>query len=342
MLKKIIRPSTELYLGSEILHPDLLLPFGRTLRVVLVVDETIRDLYGVDLAKRIGATLLSISSGEKGKTLKRAEELIDQLSRMGCGRDTLLIAMGGGVTTDLAAFAASIYLRGIPLILIPTTLLAIVDAAIGGKTGVDTLYGKNQIGTIYPPKAIFADLSLLKTLPEKERLNGLAEILKMGLIRDPLILEMDRNDPRLIERAIDGKIGVVEQDPTERSLRRILNFGHTIGHALEAVADYEIPHGEAVAIGSLAEAHLSMRLGYLPREEFERIEELYRPFSLRLPKNYSRKSLLSAMAHDKKNEKGKIRFVLIDRIGHPLPFDGAYCLPVDQTELEPTLEWMEK
>ncbi len=344
MKKILIHSSTELYIGRNLLTADRLLEFCGKMRTVLIADEEIKDLYAVDLAKKIDAKLLTIPSGEKAKALETAMVVIDELFKMGCARDTALIALGGGVTTDLVGFIASIYMRGIPLIFIPTTLLAIVDAAIGGKTGVDTSYGKNLIGTMYYPKAIFADLDLLQTLPEKEWFNGLAEILKMGLIRDPAIWEMaqkNRKDPDLILKAIQGKIEIVEQDPTEQGMRRILNFGHTIGHALETVSHYEMSHGEAVAIGSVIEAHLSMRLGYLSEKDFEPIQAMYTHWSLKLPKDYTRAKLLQAMSRDKKKARGEIRFVLIDKIGHAMPFEGDYCRTVMQSELEPTLDWME-
>ena len=344
MLKILTCSSTELYIGQNILTADRLLECCGKLRIILIADAAIKDLYAVDLARKIHAELLTIPTGEKAKALETVQNLIDELCKMGCGRDTVLIALGGGVTTDLVGFVASIYLRGVPLIFIPTTMLAIVDAAVGGKTAIDTPYGKNLIGTIYYPKAIFADLDMLQTLPEKEWFNGLAEILKMGLIQEPTIWEMaekNNKDPDLILKAIQGKIRVVEEDPTERGLRRILNFGHTIGHALEMVAHYAMPHGEAVALGCAVEAHLSMRLGYLSTKDFKQIEGMYNRFSLKLPKTYVRSQLFSAMAHDKKKAHGEIRFVLIDKIGHAVPFDGAYCRVVTQSELGPTLDWME-
>jgi 3-dehydroquinate synthase len=344
-MKKIhIRPSTELYIGQNLLTSNRLLEFCDKLRIVLIADAKIKDLYAVDLARKLHAELLTIPNGEKTKALETVQNLLDELFKMGCGRDTLLIALGGGVTTDLIGFVASVYMRGLPLILIPTTLLAIVDAAIGGKTAIDTPYGKNLIGTIYYPKAIFADLDMLQTLPEKEWFNGLAEILKMGLIYESAIWEMAKKngkDPDLILKAIQGKIAVVEQDPTDQGLRRILNFGHTIGHALETVAQYTMPHGEAVALGCVVEAHLSMRLGYLPEKDFEQIQAMYRRFPLKLPKAYVRPKFFQAMGHDKKKALGEIRFVLIDKIGHAIPFEGAYCRTVTQSELEPTLDWME-
>ncbi len=343
MKKILIPPATELYFGRNLMTK--VRESCGSLRTIVIADAALKELYAEDVAKKIGAELLTIPSGEKAKSREIEHYLIDELCKRKCGRDTLLIALGGGVTTDLVGFVASIYMRGVPLILIPTTLLAIVDAAIGGKTGIDTSYGKNLVGTIYPPQAIFSDLNMLDTLPEKEWFNGRAEVLKMGLIQDASIWEMagkNSQDPEIILKAIEGKIAIVTQDPREHSLRRVLNFGHTIGHALETVAEYEMPHGEAVALGCVVEAHLSMQLGYLEENAFEQIRALYASFPLKLPINYSRSALLQAMAHDKKKAKGEVRFVLIDRIGHAHPFEGAYCRTVTQSALEPTLDWMER
>lgn len=350
MKKILIRPSmsplsTEIYIGKGLLS-NLVVEFLAKLKgqIIVVADSVVKDLYAADFAKQVQAKLLTIPSGEKAKTQETATYLMNELFKIGAGRDTTLIAFGGGVTTDLVGFVASIYMRGIPLILIPTTLLGCVDAAIGGKTAIDNQFGKNLIGTIYHPKAIFNDLDLLQTLPEKEWLNGLAEILKMGLIYDPLIWELagkNGKDPTLILKAIQGKIAIIEQDPTEQGLRRILNFGHTIGHALETVAHYEMEHGEAVALGCLTEGYLSVRLGYLSEKDFEEIQSMYSRFSLKLPKAYIRAKFLSAMIHDKKNASGETRFVLIDRIGHAIPFEEAYARVVTSHELESTLEWME-
>ncbi len=343
--KILIFPSTELFLGNQLLKTDKLLELCGNQKVVLVADAAIKDLYAVALAKKLRANLLTIPSGEKTKNWDTAQTLIDQLFQVGCGRDTLLIALGGGVTTDLVGFVASIYMRSLPFISIPTTLLAMVDAAIGGKTAINTPYGKNLIGTMYPPQAIFVDFDVLQTLPAKEWLNGLAEILKMGLIRDGSLWEMAQKNGEssaMILQAILGKMQVIEQDPMEQGLRRILNFGHTIGHALEAVSLYKMPHGQAVALGCLVEAHLSLQLNYLAKEDFDSILAMYKKFALTLPKTYTRSHLLQAMAHDKKRAFGQIRFVLIDQIGHAIPFDGAYCRSVSPNELESTLDWMEQ
>lgn len=336
--KFLIRPATTLFVGSHLLDP--LLEFCNGRRVVLIADEKIQDPL---FAKKIGAEFLTIPSGEKTKRLETVERLVDQLCQMGCERDTLLIAMGGGVTTDLVGFVASIYMRGVPLILIPTTLLAMVDAAIGGKTGIDTAWGKNLLGTVYPPQAIFADLDRLQTLPEGEWFNGMAEILKMGLICDSQIWERGPGrDPELMVKAIQGKIAIVDQDPLEQGLRRVLNFGHTVGHALERVSEYMMPHGEAVAFGCVVEAYLSMKLGYLAEQEFAQIEAVYGRFPLRLPKNYDRGQFLSAMAQDKKKARGEVRCVILEKIGRALPFEGTYCRVVKESEWESALDWMEQ
>lgn len=327
--------STELYFGEGLLS---------TLKVdgkkFLIADEGLKELYATDLAKQIGAELLTLPSGERAKSQEVATHLMEQLFQLGADRESTLIGLGGGAATDLIGFVASIYMRGLPLILIPTTLLGAVDAVIGGKTAIDTPFGKNLIGTLYHPKAIFIDLNLFQTLPDKERLNGMAEILKMGLIYDRSMWGKELSQ-ELILKAIRAKISIIEQDAKDHSLRRILNFGHTIGHALETVSGYAMAHGEAVALGSLVESHLSCTLSYLSDSDFDEIKRVLSRFPLKLPKNYSRSKLLEAMKHDKKRGGGALRFVLIDRIGHAIPFDGAYCRPLSPSELEPSLNWME-
>jgi 3-dehydroquinate synthase len=260
------------------------------------------------------------------------------------GRDTLLIAIGGGVVTDLGGFLAATYNRGIPLILIPTTLLGMVDAAIGGKTGVNTHFGKNLIGAYYPPQDIFIDPSLLSTLPEKEWINGASEIIKYALIHSPALFQqlannMDKWDARdpiylqgLINASIAIKQEVIEADFQESGYRRILNFGHTIAHAIETLEDYRISHGEAVALGMLIEGYLSYRLGLLSQDEFEEINALLRlfRFPLHLPPSITLEKLLQAMATDKKAKGAHPRFVLLNGIGSVAPFDGTYCSEVDE------------
>ncbi len=348
MKKLIISPrlqdsNTDLCINKGILKSSVLEDLCQTIsKNRVIIAATCMKKLGCTLSRKVGASLLLVPDGEKAKTYAVKMRLEKALFKKGCGRDTVLIALGGGTTTDLVGFLASEYMRGVPLILIPTTLLAMTDAAIGGKTGINLPFGKNLIGSFYHPKAILIDSEVLDSLPEKERLNGYAEILKMGLVFDPCILELSTKSEEVIERAIHAKIRVITEDPHETGLRRILNFGHTIGHALETLSKYKMAHGHAVALGSLAEAHLSYVLGFLKHPDFEKLSSLYQPFSLKLPKGYQRTSLLKAMLHDKKNATGQIRCVLIDRLGHACPFDGAYCRVITAQEMSPTLTWMEK
>lgn len=335
---------TALHYGENFLEEALHSYFSsRKGKRVVLTDSLVQELYANPLAEQLGATLITIPRGEKAKAQEIAFMVLQKLFELGVDKDTTLLAMGGGSTTDLGGFVASICLRGIPLVLIPTTLLACVDAAIGSKTAIDTPFGKNLIGSFYPPQAIFIDIHLLKTLPHKEWLNGLAEVLKMGLIHDPLLCDsFEKEDLSWIRKAIEGKREIVKQDPQDQSIRRILNFGHTVAHALEAISHYELSHGEAVALGCLVESYLSLRLGYLSQADFSRIETLYSLFPKKLPQAYTRTAFLQALQRDKKNKGGAVRFVLIDRIGHALAFEGAYVRPVSLEELTPVLDWMEE
>jgi 3-dehydroquinate synthase len=255
--------------------------------------------------------------------------LFTRLVRHGADRQSLLCALGGGVVGDLGGFVAATYMRGIPFVQIPTSLLAMVDSSIGGKTGVNHQLGKNLIGAFYPPRAVFTDVALLQSLPEREYLCGLSEIVKAGIIADPelfLFIEahaeaVHQRDAHvlttLIERAITVKVDVVQQDPTERGLRAILNFGHTIGHALEAVTAYQqYSHGEAVAVGMALVTLLSERLGYCQAETRQRVHRLLD--RLRLPLTYTGappEQILDAMRRDKKSLNGMVRFILLQDIG---------------------------
>jgi 3-dehydroquinate synthase len=270
-----------------------------------------------------------VAEGEKSKSLATASRLFTRLVRHGADRQSLLCALGGGVVGDLGGFVAATYMRGIPFVQIPTSLLAMVDSSIGGKTGVNHRLGKNLIGAFYPPRAVFTDVALLQSLPEREYLCGLSEIVKAGIIADPelfLFIEahaeaVHQRDAHvlttLIERAITVKVDVVQQDPTERGLRAILNFGHTIGHALEAVTAYQqYSHGEAVAVGMALVTLLSERLGYCQAETRQRVHRLLD--KLRLPLTYTGappEQILDAMRRDKKSLNGMVRFILLQDIG---------------------------
>lgn len=347
-------PETEYWLGRQFLTGELL--SQRTeqygYQTVIIADAAIASTLGAKLSCACQAKMLTIPGGEHCKTREMKQQLEDALLREKYGRDTVLIALGGGVTMDLVGFLASTYLRGVPLILVPTTLLAAVDAAIGGKTGVDTPHGKNLIGTFYLPKAIIVDLNVLQTLPTQEWLNGLAEILKSALIANAALWDLcERPDWReqgpleqIVEWTALVKMQAIGRDPLENGMRRMLNFGHTIAHGLEAIAQYKIAHGEAVALGLIVESYLSMQLGYLSPVDFAAIQRRLSQagFALRLPADYNRQRFLEALCFDKKKARGTVRFTLIEAIGKALPFDGEYCRPIPPTSLDQMIAWMEQ
>ncbi len=328
----IILPSrqtkTTLHFGENFIDASLLKKLSQNTKIVIIADT-----YFESFVKELQFPFLIIEGGEIAKTQKKKEEIETFLFKEKCGKDTTLIALGGGTITDLVAFTASTYMRGIPLILIPTTLLAMVDAAIGGKTSINTPFGKNLLGTYYSPNAILCDFQFLKTLSLKEWRNGVSEILKMGLIRDPSLYQTQITQ-EIIQKAILRKIEIVNQDPYDQGFRKILNFGHTVGHALETVSKYTLSHGEAVAIGGLIESHLSMDLGFLSASNFQEIKKM---FSLDVI-NYPAQTIIEAMRLDKKNQNQEIHIVLIDRIGHALEFEGKYTKPVSEPELLNTLK----
>ncbi len=327
-------------------------------RAVIIATESVATSWGEIVRnqlenKKIQASLFTIPPGEKHKSRKTKEQIENQMFDSKCGRDTLLIALGGGVTTDLGGYIAATYSRGIPLVLIPTSLLAMVDASIGGKNGIDVPQGKNLLGTFYQPKAIYIDPDVLKTLPDRELRNGLVEMIKHGLIADASYFEYLRShakqilarDSTTLEAAIHGscviKKTIVEEDPQERGKRRLLNCGHTIAHALEHLLKYQIPHGEAVAIGIIIEGYLSHLMGHLSKADLSAIFDIFNVYGIPLHKlrNINHLSLVEAMLLDKKSSRGIPRYVLLEGIGKPLSFDGHYCTPVDQSHLLEAITW---
>ena len=281
--------------------------------------------------------LIEIPSGEAAKSIQTCLEVVEKLIQAGADRTSALIALGGGVVGDITGFIASTYMRGIPYIQIPTTLLSQVDSSIGGKTAIDLPTGKNLMGSFHQPKAVFIDLSFLQTLPEREFKSGLAEILKCGIIDDPALfaalesgaVEIARRDvdflEKIIARTCQIKKGMVEMDETDKGMRRYLNFGHTIGHALEAESEYSLSHGESVSVGMIAAALLSERLNYLPASEQERIAATVETLGLphRVPDNSSTEGILSRLKVDKKKSGEKVNFVLLKRLGMPFINGGV-------------------
>jgi 3-dehydroquinate synthase len=284
--------------------------------------------------------LITVPAGEAAKSLKTVSFCYDQLAEQRLERKSFIVALGGGVVGDLAGFVASTYLRGIPFIQIPTTLLAQVDSSVGGKVGVNLRAGKNLVGAFHQPRLVLCDLDTLRTLPEREYRSGLSEVIKYGIIYDAALFEklerclpqLLRRDAKLLEtviaRCCEIKAEIVRQDETESGLRALLNFGHTIGHGLEAISHYgKYLHGEAIAIGQVAAAVLSHRLTGLALTDVQRISRLFKhaglPTDIKLNRS-QRASLMRAMQLDKKVTGGEIKFVLARRLGraefgHPVP-----------------------
>jgi 3-dehydroquinate synthase len=305
---------------------------------LVVTQPRIFKALGQPLRKKFPVAF--IPDGERAKTLATVSRLVDRMVELKLTRQSTVIAVGGGVVGDVSGFVASIYMRGIPVVQVPTTLLAQVDSSIGGKTGVNHRVAKNLIGTFYQPSLVLSDPLVLKTLPEREYVSGLYEALKYGVIRDVALFEdFERNgemflkrDPEAIERLVARcaaiKAEVVMSDEKEGDLRRILNFGHTVGHGLEAAARYRgIKHGEAVGYGMIAAARIGTALRKLESSDGTRIEAAIGSLG-RLPRlnGIQIKSVLNALHHDKKVRDGAIHFVLPQAIGRVeitpnVPFD---------------------
>jgi shikimate kinase / 3-dehydroquinate synthase len=311
--------SYEVRVGSGLLDEVARLVGGGP--AALISDENVAPLF----AARCGVeTVLVIPPGENHKRLETVRHLYDGLLAAGLDRSGTVVALGGGVVGDVAGFVAATYMRGVRLVQCPTTLLAMVDASVGGKTGVDLPQGKNLAGAFKQPEAVLADILTLGTLPPAEVAAGLAEVVKHGLLAEPSLLDRlaEQNwlplpppeaRQQLVAAAIAVKRDVVEEDPYEQGRRAVLNLGHTFAHAIEQVSDYTVRHGEAVAIGLVAAAHLSALLGYAEPALQEEIESLLRHLTLpaRIPANLAPEALLAAMGSDKKRAQGRLRFVLI-------------------------------
>lgn len=342
-------------IGSDILvESDFLAYVKGFTRVVLITDHHVQKLYADHVVKALegqgcDVLLISIEPGESSKTREQKHSIEDQMLEAGCGRDILMIALGGGVVSDLAGFIASTYARGVALCYIPTTLLAMVDAAIGGKTGVNTAHGKNLIGTFYQPQRVFCDLKMFSTLSHDEMANGLVESVKHALIWDAdYFIEVDallddfyqgkellQDDLlSLVLRSCQIKIEVVEQDETEQGgVRQILNFGHSVAHALERELGYQISHGQAVLMGLWVESFCSFERGFLSMGDFNRIKRALAKISFSKVidfKSLSLDALYEAMRLDKKALARQPRFVLLDRLGQARSFEGRFSFGVEK------------
>ncbi len=326
--------------------------------IAIIADETTGLLFGKKLQKQLlssglNVQLFTFPPGEVNKTRKTKEILEDQLLDQGFGRDSCIVALGGGITIDLAGFVAATYCRGIPIVMMPTSLLAMVDASIGGKSGVNVSQGKNLVGAIHQPSKVVIELSFLQTLPQKELANGIVEMIKHGVIASyDHFAQLEKFGPNfgkdaatvssLIAQSCLIKKEIIEADEKESGKRRLLNFGHTVGHALELLSGYSLSHGEAVAIGMLAESHLAVQRQLLAPAALDRIKNLLNlcGLNLQLPQRFDVDRIIEAMSFDKKSLKKNPRFSMVEAIGSPLPLDGAYCTVVEREQLVQLCNWL--
>jgi 3-dehydroquinate synthase len=327
----------------------------RAHRYAIVTDDHVGPLYADRVRVALGTgrtTVYTIPAGETHKTRETWAQLTDAMLSDGLGRDTALIALGGGVIGDLGGFVAATYMRGIPYVQVPTTLLAMIDASIGGKTGVDTPAGKNLVGAFHQPAAVVADPNVLQTLPRDHLRGGLAEAIKHGVIADaayfedvaaaaPAIVAGPQNAADALERVVVRSIGikadVVRRDEREGGVRKTLNFGHTIGHAIELRSAYRMLHGEAVAVGMVLESAVAERLGVAEPGTTERVRAAVERTGLpaRRPADQSPAEILSATRTDKKVRGGTVEYALPSRVGAMAGAECGWAVPVaDEIVLE--------
>ena len=335
---------------------------ARAHRYAVVTDENVGPHYLGRVRDALAAVTggdrvheVVVPPGERCKTREQWASITDVLLASGCGRDTVIIALGGGVVGDLAGFVAATYMRGVPVVQVPTTLLAMVDASVGGKTAVDTPAGKNTVGAFHPPALVVIDPRTLASLPARELRAGLAEVIKHGVIADCDELErvaslgsaldatgaitVDRGLESLIERSVRIKAAVVAADERELGLRKVLNFGHTIGHGVEAASDYALLHGEAVAIGMVAEARLAERVAVAENGTAAAVEQAVSAAGLpaRLPPGTAPAHVLELMQSDKKRRHGALEYALPLRVGAMAGESTGWAIPIPNAEVEAVL-----
>lgn len=345
--------SYPIHIGSSLIHnPELFAAHVKGRTVMVVTNTTVGPLYASALTQTLqtaGAkqvAQVTLPDGEEYKDWPTLQRVFDALLQNHCDRKTVLVALGGGVIGDMGGFAASAFMRGIPFIQVPTTLLSQVDSSVGGKTGINHPLGKNMIGAFYQPQLVVTDIATLNTLPDRELSCGLAEIIKHGAIADTRYLQdvedhmpaLLARDPealaRVVNRSCEIKAEVVSKDEREGGLRAILNFGHTFGHAIEAGMGYgQWYHGEAVGCGMVIAAEVCKRMGRLSAEDADRLKRLVIAAKLpALPPKLGVDQFMALMAHDKKNDAGAIKYVLLNGLG------SASTSPADEALVRQTLQ----
>lgn len=305
----------------------------REKKLCIITDSKVNGYYSEDICNVLKdkckeVVVFSFPDGEKSKNLDTVKDIYEFLIQHKFDRKDMLLALGGGVVGDITGFAAATYLRGIDFVQIPTTLLAQVDSSVGGKTGVDFNQYKNMVGAFYMPKLVYMNLSVLKTLDDRQYYAGMGEVMKYGLIKNAPFYEwiidnmyeiherdMDTLEEMVVRSCTYKKI-VVEKDPTEKGERAILNFGHTIGHAIEKAKNFELLHGECIALGSVAAAYISWKKNLISMEEYYEIRDMYVPFNLPITiDSIDPDEILQLIASDKKVEGDKIKFILLKKVG---------------------------
>ncbi len=353
-LKRVVDDSYEIETGSGLtdnLIRDLKAGLvGKLKKFALITDSTVKDLYAAEIFRRMieagfSGEMFVFPAGEKSKTRQTKAELEDRMIDAGFKRDCFVLAVGGGVVTDIAGFLAGTYGRGVPFINYATTLLAAADASVGGKTAVDTPVATNLIGLFNQPKKVYIDVACWKTLPGREISSGLAETIKHACLADKEFFEYleshiekimalsDEECEHISAKNCEIKYRVVMKDERESGLREILNLGHTVGRAIETESDYRLLHGEAVAIGLVAECALSVKYGYMSPEESQRVIKLLEKAKLptKIPSYIDRERLVKKLYTDKKVRDGKLRFVLQKGIGSIVEFEsGVYAAAIPE------------
>ena len=317
------------WIGKGILH-DIgwhIEGLGLQNHVIAITNDRVAPLYGQALVNRLPrADLIVMPDGEEHKNLATVAKIYDEMLALGADRKTTLIALGGGITGDAAGYVAATYMRGLRLVQMPTTLLAMVDASVGGKVGVDLPQGKNLIGAFKQPQAVVIDTDVLSTLPSLQWRCGMAEVIKHGLIARPSLLDPKMREKenilQLVRQAVQVKVEMVEADPFEQGIRAHLNLGHTFAHAIEKATHYAVPHGEAVAIGMVKAAKLSCRLGLIDARLVEQIEGILTQIGLPLDIDLDADLWYEAMSTDKKWQGGQSRFVLLEGLGEATIVEG--------------------
>ena len=346
------RDKCSIVFGDELLdHLDLDLSSGAS-ALALISDDTVAKLYSGKLLDRLAETakthLISFPGGERSKNLATVEKIAKTMSALGLDRKSMVLALGGGVVGNLTGFVASIFKRGIKYFQVPTTLLAQVDSSIGGKCGVDTEWGKNQLGSFYQPAAVLIDKSTLDSLPWREIINGLGEMIKSGIIANSSLFRsiestedysIQKLKP-LVEDTCKIKAKIVEADERESDLRTVLNYGHTVGHALESSSRYRLSHGESVILGMTCEGWIARELGIFDPKDYDRQNNLLKGIRSRFKvrTRFDPKTVLSFAILDKKNVGGVVNLSLPQKIGRMNSAGGKYTTPVSKDLFLKSLE----